>query len=391
MKLHFLFLLLVSSLPALAAEDAVEASLKKLAELSEKMKGDAPKPPASHAVTTTGYSYNPNEEVKFVARTNAERCSTKNFKDRFGEVRNQDGLGWCFAYAASDLLAFYTGKSPSAFALSLRYFQRTDLSGKELVELLNSGEAISSVGGGNIGGALQLAMQEGYCLESAVPSTDYVQSYMARLSKDNPLQKELEAFVQRGRYEWLANAVLKIEDFHKQKMDLVKDPAATCQVAQVANFLYPTLDMPSILAAMKSGKTKVELFNWLTHLACSEKEKVPAGLKASGMYAGKDKGAKLLPKIDELMDRGEPSLITYNPNPFWIDENAPADAPEDDSLHGSLLVGREFRDGKCQYLVRNTWGPSCSGYQRPCERGHFWMTEEDIAKHSFQLEFVEKP
>lgn len=379
--------------PGSRPADTVEASLVKIAELSAKMAGTAPLPPQKNMKIQRGY-YSPDEVPGgFRPRSSASQCEKRDFREKLGDVRDQDGLGWCFAYAASDLLGFYTGKRPSPFELSVRYFQRADMTGESVVKQIKEGAGISGAGGGNVGMALQLAMREGVCAESVVPSTDYVQSYLSGLATNDPLRRELEAQVKRGRLDWLANVMLKVESFQNQRGDLLKDPALTCQAALSANLLFPTLDMAAILAALKSGKTKAEIFNWLAHLSCEKKDQLPPELKNDGLVLGNNEmgnGHRFFPQIDKLLDKNEPVAVTYNPTHFRVDENAPPGSRNTDDLHVSLIVGREFRDGKCQYLLRNTWGPSCSGYKRPCERGHFWMTEEDVNSHVSQLEYMER-
>ncbi len=46
-----------------------------------------------------------------------------------------------------------------------------------------------------------------------------------------------------------------------------------------------------------------------------------------------------------------------------------------DGLHASSIIGRRSNRGQCQYLIKNSWGSSCSGYdpRTECEGGKLWV------------------
>ena len=48
-------------------------------------------------------------------------CQPTDLRDKLGPVRNQDTMGWCYAFAAADLLTADTGKTISAFDIALNY------------------------------------------------------------------------------------------------------------------------------------------------------------------------------------------------------------------------------------------------------------------------------
>ncbi len=66
---------------------------------------------------------------------------------------------------------------------------------------------------------------------------------------------------------------------------------------------------------------------------------------------------------------------------------------EDCSLHSTLVVGkRKNTKGKCQVLLRNSWGASCEGYsteKENCENGQLWVEKEKFMNNllgTIQLE-----
>ena len=60
--------------------------------------------------------------------------------------------------------------------------------------------------------------------------------------------------------------------------------------------------------------------------------------------------------------------------------------------HASLVVGKRARGGKCQFLVRNTWGNSCR-YKWECERNKkgkeegIWIDAEALINNIYELQY----
>ena len=63
-----------------------------------------------------------------------------------------------------------------------------------------------------------------------------------------------------------------------------------------------------------------------------------------------------------------------------------------DNKHWSVIVGsREGKNGKCDFLVRNSFGSSCDGYSSStCEsRGQIWVTEDSLVNNTGALSWLE--
>lgn len=60
--------------------------------------------------------------------------------------------------------------------------------------------------------------------------------------------------------------------------------------------------------------------------------------------------------------------------------------------HASIIVGKRARGGRCQFLVRNTWGNSC-GYDWECEKNQqgqeegFWVDAEALVDNIYKLDY----
>lgn len=56
--------------------------------------------------------------------------------------------------------------------------------------------------------------------------------------------------------------------------------------------------------------------------------------------------------------------------------------------HASVIIGREKKeDGKCYFLIQNSWGASCNYYADPslCENGKIWVEENEISKNILRV------
>jgi hypothetical protein len=58
-------------------------------------------------------------------------------------------------------------------------------------------------------------------------------------------------------------------------------------------------------------------------------------------------------------------------------------------MHTVTVVGAQVRDGKCQYLIRNSWGPNCAGFAG-CNRGDGtqWLDAADIKKAIVETSYI---
>ena len=85
-------------------------------------------------------------------------------------VRDQDGIGWCYAYTAADLLSHKYGKIVSAFDVANNYNneeQRSWLAQDVF------GVRESEMEGGRIKSAIKHSVERGVCLERNVRSSDF--------------------------------------------------------------------------------------------------------------------------------------------------------------------------------------------------------------------------
>ncbi|MBL6990154.1 MAG: hypothetical protein ISR65_10270 [Bacteriovoracaceae bacterium] len=64
---------------------------------------------------------------------------------------------------------------------------------------------------------------------------------------------------------------------------------------------------------------------------------------------------------------------------------------KDCGYHASLVIGRrKHTNGKCQLLVRNSWGERCNhGYDWECDKGNIWVDDDALGRNLFNLAFLQ--
>jgi hypothetical protein len=61
--------------------------------------------------------------------------------------------------------------------------------------------------------------------------------------------------------------------------------------------------------------------------------------------------------------------------------------------HASVVVGSREKNGRCEFLIRNTFGSTCKGYDRAwdCENGQIWVSETALVKNTNRAAWLEGP
>jgi hypothetical protein len=268
------------------------------------------------------------------------QCSDKinqNAAVNLDNARNQDGVGWCYAYTAADLLSFRLKKKISA------------------VSLYNSGQSIENDisdlqgKGGDIGDSIEtyLKKKNGLCLEEDLPSSDF-------------------KFCTYRNYSKFLNALyLSIKEKTFSDNQCLKDNL---------NSAFPGVNFSMVNDYTNRYGTH-NLAEYLFDLKCKKRSFTGYTVKPitqNSPYVNKD---TLLKNIDSLLNKGEIVGLSYNYN--VLDEN-----DEKTGGHASLVVGRRLNQetGDCEYLVRNSWGKDCTQHEGDNCRysGHFWVNQRRL-------------
>lgn len=351
------------------------------------------------------------------ARPVSAGCADVDVRSHIPPVRDQGRVSWCFAYAAADLLAAKMRKPISALDLALQYHD-----GDAAYSKRNKMEE-----GGSLTGAIAVAAAKGVCLDQDVPSDmkyDYhlgheiqevdARSYLERLEErvvayvrsrgprgtgilmadatfeawnllqgddSNPCSAEFstDRLGPEARERRLANAVC-VQTYHKA---LMRFPGLTRK--QYYEALLLTVDR-RILARLSSvacrSRLKPEPAPEAVHHRLWE-DRGKATVIVPGKAIAAWRGA------DAALDAGKPVGLSYD---WSLMETKPSEYvfALGAGNHASTLVGRR-RDpsGRCEYLLRNSWGVGCAKEALyPCRQGQYWVPQDALAAGTYGLTWL---
>lgn len=282
-----------------------------------------------------------NRGNEAVARERKSCGKSFDYSPRLGPVRNQDSVGWCYAFTLADQMSFITGKRISGAAIAVNYNSKY----RWIYRLFEPycGEAEAGWGGTEVEAAL-LSWKSGLCLESQFPSEN-----------NGP-----------GR---IYDKIVAIEKARKSGN---ADTFKACSLN-----LMPSLKHHDIMEVLRTSSQE-ELIKSLSDKACTNRVPMPP-LKPRYYPSELFSPASLIQKIDEALASGKLPSIAY-PSEMLFN----ADSSIRKSAHASSVVGRKWdtKKNECVYLIRNSYGPGCQQYDRrhECKNGHIWIPKSVLVK-----------
>lgn len=282
----------------------------------------------------------------------------ENDEVNLNNVRNQDSVGWCYAYTAADLLSFKFKKKISAVSLYKSDQEiETDIS--------------SRVGnGGDIADSIRsfIAKNNGLCLESDLPSSDF-------------------KFCLDRYYNEFLNNLLTVVNENRLDDEL----AANQCFGRDIESAFPGLNVSFI----RAHGNKKELIESIYKQQCKKISLKGVKIATRTMDIAYYPASVLLKNIDDQLSQGNLSGIGYDYHKL--------NGEEPNGGHTSLIVGKRTNpdNGACEYLVRNSWGKECSLYEseglschKNCDEngcrysGHFWVSTDRLANSLFNVTYL---
>ena len=301
------------------------------------------------------------ESTQKIQRT----CTPVDLREHLPPVRDQDSIGWCYAFTAADLLSFKLKKNISAVDIALNYNKEYNkeeynntLSHKilELLEIVDE----ETFEGGQIDKSIKyLNANSGACLESNMRSDD-------------------------NTYGELYSNILTL------KNSLDENPNA-CE--NEVKSIFPNQDMNSLLK-IAAETNKNSLLEELRHQNCLpripvEKFKIKSESDVEKFETAK-KITPYLDTIDKQLSENNIIGIGYHAQILFQKNDHPDDSIKP-TPHGSSVVGRRFneKNGECEYLIRNAQGRSCDYYDFDCEEGNIWLPRSKLNMGLFGVTYLE--
>jgi len=311
---------------------------------------------------------NPPTQPRIPKEENQNRtCSTKIIQNdavNLNNVRNQDSVGWCYAYAASDLLSFRFNKKVSAVGL---YHG----GGKSIEEDIVNGSKV----GGNIDVSIKLSLfkRKGFCLEENLPSSDF------KFCVDQRYYDFLNDFILRAREE-------------RFTYDLRADQCLN----QNLKAAFPGINIDQVVTYARNNKQS-KLIEYMHDLQCKVNfQNESSQLSVKSMIVGRLNRKELMNAINNQIDKGDLTGIGYYYNKISGESKTEG--------HGSVVVGRRINQstGNCEYLVRNSWGKDCKleetnevSCHKNCtgdtcrQSGHFWVSENKLSEALIDVTYLQ--
>jgi hypothetical protein len=241
-------------------------------------------------------------------------CKNYDFRAELPPVRDQDTIGWCYAYAAADLLSQNSHKNISAIGLAAQYniYKKADFNAP----------------GGHIQGALKEAKFA--CVEEDLPS--YVQNVQQ-------IGKVMTALQDFSDFTFLEN----------------KPTEAKC-VGQLLSPYLPNL-MLSEIEKILVETNRNEIIETLLKKDCKEKIFFTESMNLSHHDSWSENYSKIQ-TIQEGLQSGKIIGIEVYLSGFLRDPNEITH-----NKHAMSVVGQKRNaNGQCVYIVRNSWGKLCAPF-----------------------------
>ena len=278
-------------------------------------------------------------------------------------IRDQDSIGWCYSFAAADLLTHYLYKtkgknvqgnntlatnylkkesSVSAMGLATMYNQTHNpdytkhLKGRSSSELDSMNKKVVAEKGSIIS-SLENVKNNGFCLERDVSSSDF--SYVSD-----------QRCVEKGRCQ-----ILEVINIIYDSKD-----CETCKDYSPIKKIFPSLSIKDISKIILESSKQNALTN-LVNATCFKKFKknFPSNQPRffSKTYKVATSEKQIFESVDKFLDRGIPVGIQYHSD-FFFGKNTQL------AKHASTLVGKTYNPKTCEveYILRNSWGEGCGSF-----------------------------
>lgn len=262
---------------------------------------------------------------------------------KLGPVRHQDSLKWCASFAAADLLSYRLGQKISAVDLPLhqpKYLAQKIwdkiVPPKNQIKMAKKGEDPTVL--------IKESQQRGWCLEKDLPSEDNTLGWYASLFWEISLLK----------YTLDAG-----EPFEKER------------ACRYLNTAFPGLNYETALKTLEEASLGT-YYSALANQSCKNRihdsKLIMEEKKLNLLRTNKE---EIRNAIDQQLNKNNIVGVNYHSGIFKDSEAISITAN-----HTGLIVGRRLNPVTltCEYLIRNSWGRSCSyytGYE--CEEGNIWF------------------
>ena len=301
----------------------------------------------------------------------AQDCAPIDLRsDALGEARDQGTIGWCYAYAAADLLTAKLGKKISAVDVAESYNdtqlkQRLKHGVRRMEGRLTAENFL--IESGLVDKALKRSLHKGLCIEEQFHSKEAAINYTYR------------------------NMIALIDSFNsKERSFILGSESISCQdQLSYVQTIFPNVTAEDLRESILNPK-RHSVFQRLAEKACKERIFPEKKITVNNHYYQAGENVQKFSAIDHQLNQGNLVAVSYDFN-ILLNKDAHSDITKG---HTSTIVGRRPNptDGKCEYLIRNSLGPLCKATydsRLKCENGNIWIPKEDLGRQSWGVTYLE--
>jgi hypothetical protein len=298
-----------------------------------------------------------------------------NLKAIFDTPRDQSEIGWCYGFAAADLISAETGVNISAAHVSAIYnkgiasnfFWRI---GYSIGDMFTKDDMEGDVyEGGWIGKALKnVRKADSVCLEQ-------------NMTYDKNYSGEFKAIILR--LDTIQNSVRKNQITDAEAINLLTQT--------LPKNVFPNLDLAVVLQELKSKNLNKVVEFTMRNSCGSNLWTVPEfdHKNVDNTKVGDSKDADRIKKaqnffshLNEALEQGKPVGLSYNVKQIIGRSGS----------HASVIIARRSNNGRCEYKIRNTWGKNCSAYLPNIEcnfsEGSFWVSDSLLNEVAQSITYI---
>lgn len=300
-----------------------------------------------------------------VREINPKISSSAVLKQHFSTPRNQDSVGWCYAFTSADLMSAEIGAPVSGLHVSALY-NRFILNDKVSREEFENERAANPSAfsfsqvyeSGRVQGAIDQAVKNGWiCSEKGLP-----------FDKTQPNQ--------------IHDLVKALEELKPIAMMSQMDTKEVCR--EVSNIVSPFVLKAQDVNAIADSLLKDNLnqtMSLFAENACTEQIKNIPNMQAKIVMKNHDLEA-FMKEVNFNIVKGRLQTVDYDVSHFT----------DYSGLHSSIILGRRWNKGRCEYNIRNSWGKSCASYKAGIEcnkeQGTYWVSDEDLFNASSNIRYI---
>ena len=287
-----------------------------------------------------------------IRATNPKIQSNPEMVKFFSTPRDQGSIGWCYAFASADLLSAEIGQPVSGMHAAII----NNVSQKKKIT------ASLGIGRGN------KSFDEVY--EAGVPKDT-----INEIVKNGYICSEKDLPYDSAYTDQVYHLIKALENFKSYDMN-------EAQLCHQMEFFVDTHDLSIDAKVIAKSLMEDNLNQTLEKISIQQcKNKmlpVPKLTTKTTLVpkVGKKSAKNFLGDTNAILDQGKPIEITYNIKHYLYEGMK--------GWHSSVLIGRRWHKGVCQYQIRNSWGQSCELYNSKVEcdlrSGTFWVNDELFVK-----------